>query len=467
MTVAARRWPRVGKVAGEAAAGWAGRHAAAFLSELQEFVRFPSVSADPARATDVASCARWLAKNLLVAGFDRVTVAPTPGHPAVLASWRRRPGRPTVLIYGHYDVQPADVADGWHSPPFEPIVRDGYLYGRGASDDKGQLFAHVKAFQTASRVGDLPVNVVCVFEGEEEIGSPHLASLLQANRRALQADIAVISDTRMLGSGRPTLVYSLRGGLGLELTVRGAHEDLHSGGFGGAVPNPLESVCEIVAGLSDDVGRIAVPGFYDRVRRWGSRERAFMAREGPTDREILHSANATRGRGEPGYSLYERTTIRPTLTVNGVGGGYAGPGGKGVIPSEAWAKLSFRLVPDQDPADIRRRVLAHIRRRPPPGTRSEIRTNLSVPPALVSRDHPAMLAAARAYVRGFGAEPAFVRSGGSIPAVTLFRERLGIHTVLMGFALPDDRMHGTNERFKLTNFHRGVRTSLAFLEELA
>jgi acetylornithine deacetylase/succinyl-diaminopimelate desuccinylase-like protein len=399
--------------------------------------------------------------------MERIWVAPTPGHPVVIAHRRGAPGRARLLIYGHYDVQPVDPVRAWCLPPFRPTIRDGYLYGRGSSDDKGQLFAHVKALEAEIRAGGPPLDVVCVFEGEEEVGSPHLGAFLRAHRRELASDVAVVSDTRMLGPDRPTLTYSLRGGAGFEIRVRGPAHDVHSGSFGGAAPNPIHAVCDLIAGLHDQHGRVVAPGFYRRVRTWGPAERAFMARTGPSDRQILRDASARPGAGEPRFSLYERTTIRPALTVNGIGGGYSGPGAKGVIPAEAWAKVSLRLVADQDPEEAMRAVFARLREIAPPGVVLEVRRGISVRPALIDRRHPAMRAAVRAYVRGFGVSPVFVRSGGSIPAVSLFREHLGISTMLMGFASPGDRMHAPNERFLISNFFRGIATSRAFMAELA
>ena len=322
--------------------------------ELQDFVRFPSVSAQPRHAGDVKGCAAWLADHLRRIGLEHIRVIPTPRHPIVYADWVLSPGKPTVLIYGHYDVQPADPLREWRSPPFEPVVRGQSLYGRGACDDKGQMFAHVKAIEIHLRTRSLlPVNVKCLFEGEEEIGSPNLIPFLKRHRRALAADVVVMSDSPMADADRPAITYAVRGGLGLELTVRGPRRDLHSGLFGGAVRNPLQALCEIIASLHDRRGRVAIPGFYDQVRLWPPEERATMARNGPSDATVLRDAGAAQGWGEEGYTLHERTTIRPALTINGLVGGYQGPGGKAVIPAVASAKLSFRLVPDQDPGQDR------------------------------------------------------------------------------------------------------------------
>jgi acetylornithine deacetylase/succinyl-diaminopimelate desuccinylase-like protein len=369
-----------------------------------------------------------------------------------------------VLVYGHYDVLPADPADEWRTPPFEPTVRGRDLYGRGACDDKGQLFTHIKALESyLMSEGALPVNVKCLFEGEEEIDSPHFAPFVAKNRQALRANAAVMSDTRMLAPDRPAIGYAERGTLRLELEVTGPRHDLHSGNFGGAVHNPLQALCEIVAGLHDDKGRIAIPGLYDDVRDWSEKERAYMARTGPRDAEILRDAQVKKGWGEQGYSLYERTTLRPALTLNGIAGGYQGSGVKAVIPARALAKLSFRLVPDQDPREVARLFRGHIGRVSPPSVKSTVRVLSSARPALMRRDHPSMRAAAFAYRKGFGRAPVFLRSGGAIPVVRTFQEMLGIPTVLMGFGLPDDRIHAPNEKFHLPNFYNGIATCIWFL----
>jgi acetylornithine deacetylase/succinyl-diaminopimelate desuccinylase-like protein len=442
-------------------------HRDRFLAELKSFVRIPSVSAEPVHAGDIRRCASWLARHLEQIGMARVRIIPTPRHPIVQAAWRKAPGRPTVLVYGHYDVQPAESVSAWRTPPFEPTVVGNDLFGRGACDDKGQLFCHVKAIEAYLATGRaLPVNVVCLFEGEEEIGSPHLQEFLARHRRAIRADVAVMSDTRILGPDHPALTYALRGGLAFELDVHGPAHDLHSGNFGGAVHNPLQALCELVARLHDASGRVAVPGFYDQVRAVGPEERAAMARAGPTEASLLRNAGVRAGWGERGYSALERTTIRPALTINGLAGGYQGTGGKAVIPARATAKLSVRLVPDQDPYTIKRLIRAHLSRIAPPTVQITVRFHSAARPALIDRRHPAMRAAAIAYARAFGAKPVYLRSGGTIPVVDMLRS-LEIPTVLMGFALPDDRMHGPNEKFHLPNFRRGIEACIHFLAEVA
>lgn len=443
---------------------YARAHRPRFVSDLEEFLRFPSVSSQPARSNDVKRCARWLARHLQQIGLGRVRIIPTRGNPLVYASWQNVKDRPTLLIYGHYDVLPGEPLSEWHTPPFSPTVKGRDLYARGAADDKGQLFCHVKALESYLQAAHtLPVNVKCLFEGEEEVGSTHLLPFIERNRSALRAVAAVISDTKMLGLDRPAVSYSQRGGLRAELEVRGPVQELHSGTFGGAVLNPIQALCEMMAGLHDAQGRIAIPGFYDDVRAWSESERAYMERTGPRDEKLMQDARIDHAWGERGYTLYERTTIRPAVTLNGIVGGHYGPGVKGVIPTRAVAKLSFRLAPDQDPMRIARLFREHIARVTPLGIESSIKTLSPVKPAVVDRKHPAVRAAGLAYKKGFGAYPVFLRSGGSIPVVNAFQEHLGIPSVLMGFGLPEDRIHAPNERFHLPNFFRGIETSIWYL----
>jgi acetylornithine deacetylase/succinyl-diaminopimelate desuccinylase-like protein len=439
-------------------------HRRRFLAELKDFVRFPTISAQAKHAAAIRECAAWLADHLHRIGMEHVQVVSTPGHPVVLADFCHLPGASTVLVYGHYDVQPVDPLAEWHSPPFEPTVRGEDLYGRGVCDDKGQMFTHVKALESYLHVqGGLPVNVKCLFEGEEEIGSPNIIPFVSGRRRELAADVAVVSDTRMLGPDEPAISYSERGSLNLEIEVRGPRHDLHSGNFGGAVHNPLQALCEIVARLHEPGGRIAAPGFYNRVRPWDRRERLRMLRTGPSDVRMLRDAGVSRGWGEREYTLYERTTLRPSLAVAGITGGYQGTGIKRIIPARALAKVNIRLVPDQDPREIDLLLRKHITRITPATVRSTVRTHSRAKPVLMDPSHPAMRAAALAYHRGFGVRPVFLRSGGTIPVASAFQETLGIPTVLMGFALPDDRIHAPNEKFHLPNFYRGIATSLWFL----
>jgi acetylornithine deacetylase/succinyl-diaminopimelate desuccinylase-like protein len=446
------------------ALNYARSHRSRFLSELKEFLRFPSVSSQPQRRVDVKKCAHWLARHVQAIGLERVRVVPTQGNPIVYASWLRAPERPTLILYGHYDVLPGEPIAEWRTPPFGPTVKGQDLYARGAADDKGQLFCHVKALESYLRTARaLPVNVRCIFEGEEEIGSTHLLPFIERNKRALRADAAVISDTKMLAPGRPAIGYAQRGGLRAEIEVRGPKQELHSGTFGGAVLNPVQAACEIISRLHDDRDRVTIPGFYDDVRNWSQKERSYMARTGPSDDTILNEAGVRHSWGEPGYTLYERTTIRPALTLNGIAGGHYGPGVKGVIPTSTVIKLSFRLVPDQNPERIGSLFRRHIAQITPRGAQVSVKVFSPIDPALVDRKHPAVQAAAFAYKKGFGALPVFLRSGGSIPVVNAFKESLGIPTVLMGFGLPDDRIHAPNEKFHLPNFYRGIETSVWYL----
>jgi acetylornithine deacetylase/succinyl-diaminopimelate desuccinylase-like protein len=438
-----------------------------FVAELAAFIRHRSVSAQPQHAGDTARCAAWLAEHLGKIGLENVRAIPTRRHPIVYANWLHAPGRPTVLIYGHYDVQPAEPLAAWRSPPFEPVILGNHIYGRGASDNKGQMFAHVKALEAYLKTsGKLPVNVICLFEGEEEIGSPSLAATLRRFPKAFAADLAVVSDTQIPAANRPAVTYSLRGSLSVELDVRGQAKDLHSGLYGGAVHNPVQALCEMLAKLHDEQGRVAIPGFYDRVRQWDGRERDYMRKAGPTDQQILSAAGAETAWGELGYTLYERTTIRPALTLCGIVGGYQGAGVKAAIPAGATAKLNFRLAANQDPLDIERLLRSFISAIAPPGIHARIKTVMRDKPALINREHPAVCAAAQAYSSAFGTPAIFLRNGGTIPVVNLIQETLGIPAALMGFGLPDDNIHGPNERFHLPTFVKCIDTSLGFLAKL-
>ena len=439
-----------------------------FLRELQQLVAFPSISTDPAFAGAVRGCAAWLAKHLAGIGLDAVQVFETPRHPVVYAEKLVSPERPTLLIYGHYDVQPVEPTAAWTVPPFGGLVRGDRLYGRGASDDKGQFFAHVKALEILLKTGrPLPLNVKVLLEGEEEIGSPNLGAFIRQHRRRLRADWAVLSDTNMISAEQPSLTYGLRGSLSAELEVRGPQAELHSGIFGGAVLNPLQALCEMLARLHDGRGRVAIPGFYEAVHPASPAERAYLRRHGPADAQLLREAQVGQGWGEAGYSLYERTTLRPSLSITGLSGGYQGAGIKSVVPPRASAKLSFRLAAGQDPHVVEQQLRQHLARITPPQVQATLTAQLHARPYALAPTHPAMRAAGRAYAAGFGRAPVLQRSGGTIPVVSLFEEELGIPTVLMGFGLPDDRKHGPDEFLHLPNLRRGIRTSLAFLHELA
>jgi acetylornithine deacetylase/succinyl-diaminopimelate desuccinylase-like protein len=431
---------------------------------LRDFVRLPSVSSEPERAREVRRCAEWLGLTLRRIGMQRVQIIETAGHPVVYSHWRGAAEAPTVLIYGHYDVQPAHESDGWSQPPFDARVRDDKLCGRGSSDDKGQVLAYIaalEAYLATSRA--LPVNVKCLFEGEEEIGSPHLESFLERHRAALGADVVVLSDTPMRGPGAPALIQSLRGALGLELRARGASKEVHSGNFGGAIPNPVQALCQLISGLFDAQGRIAIPGFYRRVRPVADDERFRMAVLGPSDQEILAHAGTRVGVGEPGFSAYERTTVRPALSVTGIAGGHARSHGKASIPTQARAHLDCRLVPDQSTLEIEQLFRHHLRCITPAGIELSVRTRIRCDPVAVERCHPAARVASQAYRRAFGAPAVFLRRGGSIPPVAMLQRLFGTPAVLMGFGLPEDNIHGQDECFGLSRLARAIDTCILFL----
>lgn len=449
------------------ALAYARRHRRRFVDELVELVRIPSVAAEAKHHREVRRCAAWLARHLAGMGLD-ARVLRTSGQPLVVARWMGAPGRPTVLVYGHYDVQPAEDPASWSHPPFDPVVRGGDLRGRGACDDKGQLWAHVKAVESLLRTGGaLPVNLLCLFEGEEESGSGGLLALLGRPPGWLRADAVLVSDNAMRGPGRPAITYALRGALSVELEVAGPGRELHSGIYGGAVHNPLQALCEIVAGLHDARGRIAVPGLYESVPDLSGEERAYLRRTGPSGAEILRDAGDPPAPwGEAGYTLYERVTIRPSLSVHGIRGGYAGPGAKAVIPASASASLSIRLVPGQDAGEVERLLRRRVAGLAPRTVRVRMRTRFGARPALADPRHPVMRMAAAALRDAFGRPPVFLRSGGTIPVVTALGEATGAPVVLMGLALPDDRMHGPDEKMHLPNLFRGIEASIRFLASM-
>ncbi len=448
---------------------YAHSHDERFLEELKTFLRIPSVSTQAEHRPDMIRAAVWLRDQLLVTGFPRAEVMPTRGHPIIYAEWLAAgPDKPTVLIYGHYDVQPAEPFELWRTPPFEPTQVNDSLFARGAADDKGQLYIHLKAMEAFQQTqGAPPVNIKMIIEGEEEIGSPCLDPFIREHQQLLKADVALISDSHILGKDLPTIVYAVRGMAYVEVEVTGPAGDLHSGIYGGAVHNPINALCAMVAKLQDEDGRILIPGFYDKVRDLEPEERAEMAKI-PFDREIwLAEAGAIKEWGEPGYTIIERTSARPTLDVNGIWGGYTQPGAKTVLPSKAFAKISMRLVPDQKPAEISHLVAEYLQAIAPDTVTVEVRDLHGGEGAMVRRDSPAMGAAFRAYAAAFGREPILVREGGSIPVVASFQKILGIDTILMGFGLPDDNLHAPNEKFSVSNFYRGIQTSLHFLNNLA
>ena len=446
---------------------YAEEHHDRFLDELFEYLSIPSISTEKERRDDVARCAMWLADHLREIGIDHVVVEPTDGHPIVFAEHVVDPDLPTYLIYGHYDVQPPDPLDLWDSPPFEPTVRDGKIFARGATDDKGQLFCHIKALEAhLATHGTLPVNVKLLIEGEEEVGSMNLEPWVHDHKDKLDCDAVIISDSSMYARGVPSIMYSLRGLAYFEMKVTGPSHDLHSGLYGGAVANPINVIADIIASLHDDEGRITVPGFYDQVRELEDDEREAFADLPFSEDEFLAETGAPATWGEQGYSTLERTWARPTLDCNGIWGGFTGDGAKTVLPSEANAKFSCRLVPDQDPREIEKLVGAYIEEIAPPTVTVEFHQHHGAIPFITERDNPAVQAAMRAFQKSWGTEPVFIRGGGSIPVVATFAQVLGAPTVLMGFGLNDDRLHSPNEKFDLACFEGGIRTSAILWDEL-
>src|SRR3982074_1524259 len=439
-----------------------------YLEEFYSFLRFPSVSTDEKFAGKVRDCADWLSKKLETIGLESKAV-PTAGHPVVWARNKHRSGRPTVLIYGHYDVQPPDPLELWESPPFEPVLKNGYVFARGATDNKGQILSLILGVQEAlEQNGDLPVNLHFVIEGEEEIGSGNLPKFLSDNKEALRCDVAVVSDTGMVAKGVPTLSYGLRGVTALEVKVTSAKMDLHSGVFGGAVANPITALARLLATLHDEDGHVAIEGFYDTVKPLEDWERKAW-RELPVDgdKAILEETGAPALFGEKGYTTLERIWGRPTAGINGTGGGYQGMGTKTVIASHAMAKLTFRLVPNQEGDEILGRAERHLKKHLPPGATMEITRGHSGPWYLTDPKSKVGQAAQRALRAAFGKDPALIREGGSIPIVSQFRTILGVETLLMGLALPDCRAHSPNENFPLENLEGGIRLNKAVLAELA
>jgi acetylornithine deacetylase/succinyl-diaminopimelate desuccinylase-like protein len=438
------------------------------IEQLKTFIRWPSVSTDPAHRPDMAGCARWLTAHLRSLGLT-AEMHRTAGHPVVLARGPRRPGKPVVMIYGHYDVQPADPLDLWHSPPFEPRVRAGKLYARGAADNKGQIFTHITAVGQLLRepAAELP-NIVLLIEGEEEISSPSIEPFLRARRRDLRPDVVVVSDNAMFAKGLPTITYGLRGLLAFELRVRGPAQDLHSGIFGGTLANPATVLARIITSLHDPkTWRIRAPGFYDDVRPLTTWERRQFRALPFSEKNYRRALGVPRLAGEAGYSTLERRWARPTLEVNGIFGGYQGEGGKTVIPSWAGAKFTARLVPNQKPDHVLRCIKRHLRRVTPPGVRLEITDQHGCEAYIAPVRSRWTQAAERALRSAWGKHPVYIREGGSIPIVTAFKRILGADSLMIGLGLPDANAHAPNENFDLDVFAKGIATSRALLAELA
>ncbi|MBE3594140.1 MAG: dipeptidase [Candidatus Carbobacillus altaicus] len=443
-------------------------HRNAHLDGLKTFLTFPSVSALSQHKKDVQKTAEFLADEMRRIGLEHIQIFPTDGHPIVYGDWLHAEGKPTALIYGHYDVQPVDPEALWESPPFQPEIRGGKLYARGASDDKGQVWMHLKALEAYLQTnGSLPINVKVLIEGEEEIGSPHLPPFVEQNAERLQSDLVVISDSTLLGPGQPAICYGLRGLAAMEITVKGAKSDLHSGLYGGVVQNPLQALAHILASFHDDDGRVAIPHFYDDVRPLSEEEKRAWQTIAPDDKQWAEELGVPTLFGEKGYTPLERNWARPTLEINGMGGGFQGEGIKTVLPNEARAKISCRLVPDQDPDHILSLIEDHIKQLNLPGVRVSCQRFDTGRPFLTPYDHPAIQAAKEAYEAAYGKEAVFIRMGGSIPIVEDFSRILGVPVALMGFGLPTENFHAPNEHFHLENYDKGIDTLLYYWDTLS
>ena len=438
------------------------------LDELKEWLRIPSVSAKAEYKAETARAAEWLVERMRKAGLQQAEVIPTAGHPVVFGEWTGAPeGAPTLLVYGHYDVQPPEPLDEWNTPPFEPQVRDGKLFARGSVDDKGQAYLHLKAVEAhLADGGKLPVNIKFLVEGEEEIGSPHLAEFLAENAERLQCDAVLISDTTMFAEGIPAITVGLRGLAYMEVRVQGPETDLHSGSYGGAIVNPANALAKIIAGLHDGQGRVAIPGFYDDVRELSAGEREAL-RQLPYDEENLRRGTGVSALGgEAGFSTLERLGGRPTLDVNGLLSGYTGEGAKTVLPARAMAKISMRLVPDQDFRRIEQLFAEHVQRIAPEGVRVEVEALHGGQPWRADPEGPIFEAAKRALQQAYGREPVNMREGGSIPIVRAFQETLGAPVLLIGFGLPGENAHAPNEWMSVDNFHRGAEAIARLYDEI-
>ena len=440
------------------------QHRQRFEDQLCEFLAIPSVSTDAACTPDVQRCASWLAEHLRSIGVPHVEVIPTPGHPIVYAEHcTAGPDAPTLLFYGHYDVQPVDPLNLWTNPPFEPTIRDGKVFARGATDDKGQVFLHIKAIEAMLAVdGSLPVNLKLLIEGEEEIGSPNLAPFVEQHREKLACDAVVVSDTSMFAPGEPSIVYGLRGLAYLQIDIQGPNRDLHSGSYGGAVANPINALAHIIAKLKDANGTITIPGFYDAVLELTPTERESLNALGYSDERLKSDVDVDAVVGEPGFTTIERLGARPTLDVNGILGGFTGEGAKTVLPARAMAKVSMRLVPHQKHDDIATKVIDYVTSIAPPGTTVNVQDLHGADPVLVDISSPAIVTAAKALEGTFGVKCRFTREGGSIPVVLLFDTVLKAPTVLMGFGLNNENAHSPDEHFSLSNFHTGMRAAARY-----
>ncbi|MFA0961856.1 dipeptidase [Roseivirga sp. BDSF3-8] len=433
-----------------------------FIDELFDLLRIPSVSADSKFKADVRRAAEWVREKILEAGADSAELHETKGHPIVYGEKIVDPSLPTILIYGHYDVQPADPYELWDSPPFEPVVKDQKIFARGAADDKGQFYMHIKALEVLNNTTGLPCNVKMMIEGEEEVGSENLDIFVKNNKELLKADVIVVSDTSMISNEHPSVTVGLKGLSYLEVEVTGPNRDLHSGTYGGAVANPINTLCRMIASLQDENNRITIPGFYDKVAELTLEERKELAKA-PFDEEAYKKELGVDGlAGEKGYTILEQLGIRPTLDVNGIWGGYTGEGAKTVLPSKAYAKISMRLVPDQDHHEITALFEKHFMSIAPEGVKVKVKPHHGGQPAVVPTDSPGFEAASRAFEEAWNKRPVPTRDGGSIPIVALFQKELGLDSILLGFGLNSDAIHSPNESYGIFNFIKGIETISLF-----
>ncbi len=444
-----------------------------FLNELLDLLRIPSVSADPKYAGDVNKTAEAVKQRLIEAGVDHVEVSPTKGYPVVYGEKIIDPKKPTVIVYGHYDVQPADPLNLWHSPPFEPVIKktevhpDGAIFARGACDDKGQMYMHVKAFEIMMKTGTLPCNVKFMIEGEEEVGSANLGAWIIANKERLKGDVILISDTSMIANDIPSIDTGLRGLAYMEVEVTGPNRDLHSGVYGGAVANPINTLCKMIASCHDENNHITIPGFYDKVIELSKAERDEMAKAPFEINDFKKDLNIEQEQGEKGYTTMERTGIRPTLDVNGIWGGYIGEGAKTVLPSKAFAKISMRLVPDQNSDEISKLFQKYFETIAPKSVKVKVTPHHGGEPVVVSQESSAFKAASNAMEEAFGKKPVPTRGGGSIPIVALFKKELGLDSILFGFGLDTDALHSPNEHYGLFNYYKGIETIPLFYKHFS
>ncbi|CAM3498386.1 dipeptidase [Marinicrinis lubricantis] len=442
-------------------------HREQHLSQLLDFLRIPSVSTSSKHKPDVRKAAEWLADTMKQAGIENVKIMETEGHPVVYGDWLHAPGKPTALVYGHYDVQPAEPLDLWETPPFEPEIRDNKIFARGATDDKAQLYLHIKAVEAyLNAEGSLPVNIKFCFEGEEEIASPNLSPFLEKHREMLKAEMIVISDGPMYSREQPSICIGLRGLCGFEIEVKGPRSDLHSGLYGGGVANPITALIQLVASMRNEDGSIAVEGFYDHVSAPSEAIRKSYEALQDNEQKTADELGVPKLYGEAGYSFMERTTLRPTLELNGILGGYQGEGIKTVLPSSALAKMSCRLVDQQDPDEIFDLIEAHIEKHKPEGVTVQLIRRDRGKPYTIAPDHPYIEAAAKAYEAGFGQKPVFIQSGGSIPIVEVFSRLLNAPVVMLDLGLPGENMHAPNEHFHLENYDKGLITICSFWDEV-